>query len=315
MPFGDDRHSLRPYSWPMKVLIFGGTGLIGSALAQRLAETGVDVGTVSRHPPSAEVATGHVYFCADIRAADTTRNTVETFRPDVIVHLAAMLQQDCDNDPAGAADSNVTGLVNVLEAARDNDVARVVFASSIAVYGERRDLMREDDPLSGSVSLYGESKRMGETLGQSYAQRYGLEFVSLRYSGVFGPGTVLGAGLALARQRLMETAHGKVADLDFVSGNETIQMTHMNDAVGATQAAIEHEKPGYPVYNVAGPQANHMSLKDFYGVVRTLVPEAAEAQFSGSARTAGPVDLSRLTDDLGFKPSVTVEDGLRQTIV
>lgn len=299
----------------MKVLIFGGTGLIGSALAQRLAETGSDVGTVSRHPPNAEVATGHVYFCADIRSADLTRHTVETFRPDVIVHLAAMLQQDCDNDPAGAANSNVTGLVNVLEAARDNAVSRVVFASSIAVYGERHDLMREDDPLSDSVSLYGETKRLGETLGQSYARRFGLEFVSLRYSGVFGPGSVLGAGLALARQRLMETAKGQAAELDFVSGKETIQMTHMNDAVGATLAAIQHPGPRYPVYNVAGPEGNLMSLRDFHGVVRRLVPNAADAAFSGSARSAGPVDVSRLTEDLQFEPSVSVEDGLKQEIL
>jgi nucleoside-diphosphate-sugar epimerase len=86
-----------------------------------------------------------------------------------VVHLAAFLQFACERDPAQAIRVNVDGTLNVLEACRHANIGRVVFGSSIAAYGERADLMREDDPPTARLGLYGMTKLLGEMLGKRYA--------------------------------------------------------------------------------------------------------------------------------------------------
>ncbi|MGD9829035.1 MAG: NAD-dependent epimerase/dehydratase family protein [Hyphomicrobiaceae bacterium] len=295
----------------MRILVLGGSGLIGRGLVAALARAGDTVAVLSRSALAAPAGPAvHARIQADIADADAINAAVADFRPQVIVHLAAMLQHDCERDPAGAVASNVVGTVNVFEAARAHGVQRVVMASSIAAYGERHDLMREDDPAPASLSLYGETKRLGELLGQRYQQLHGLEMVALRYSGVIGPGGVAGRGMALARHLLIGTANGGDVHLDFVSGEETCHLTHVDDAVAVTVAAIRHPAPRHAVYNVAGPDANFVSLRDLHAAVRRQRPAAGRASFSGRARSAGPVDTTRLREDLGVTPAVGLADGL-----
>lgn len=295
----------------MKVLVIGGAGLIGRGVVTALRERGDRAADLSL--PGSKSAPGLPpadVMRADIADAAAVDAAVASFAPDVIVHLAAMLQYDCELNPAGAVASNVVGTLNVFEAAVRHGVRRVIFASSNAAYGERHDLMREDDPVPVNLSFYGETKRLGEMMGQRYRQLKGLEFMALRYSGIIGPVAVASRGMAFARQCLINTADGQDATLDFVSGEETCHLTHVDDAVAATLAAITHPAPKYTVYNVAGPDENFVSLRELHATVRRLSPGAGKVNFTGRARSAGPVDTSRLRQDLGVTPAIDLPRGI-----
>ena len=293
----------------MHVALIGGTGLIGTASADALLAAGHAVTLISRHP-SGSPAGGAQWMRGDICDAGAICAALAEARPDAVLHLAAYLQFACEQNPAEAVRVNVDGTLNVLEACRSLGIGRLVFGGSIASYGERGDLMREDDPPAAATGLYGMTKRLGEMLGARYAALHGLTFVSLRYGGVFGPVEVKSAGMALVRQRIKETARGADVVIEGASGSERTHLTHATDAALATLAALTHRRPAHQVYNVAGPEANHMSLEEMHAAVRRLAPRAGRAIFSGRGRSAGPVDTTRLRADLGFAPAVSVEAGL-----
>ena len=295
----------------MRVAILGGTGSIGMATAMRLARDGVDVTLMSRSAPRSLPSTLG-WTRADVTDRAGVRTALERAQADRVVHLAALLQFDCDRDPREAGRVNVDGTVNVLEACRALGIERMVFGSSIAVYGERSDLMRECDPLPADPSLYGLTKQLAESWGERYRARHGVHFIALRYSGAFGPGEASGPGMARVRERIFRCARGEDVRIDGASGEERVHLTHVADAAAATCAALMAPMtPPQVIYNVAGPAGNYMSLRELHALVCELVPTAGRATWSSQvARSAGPVDTSRIAEDLNWRPAVTVREGL-----
>lgn len=295
----------------MHVAIIGGTGLIGTAVTLLLTKLGHSVSTLSRRPAAPAPATGVEWFECDITDGAKLNTTLARIRPDAVVHLAAYLQFACDQNPLEAVRINVDGTLNVLQSCCSLEIKRVIFGSSISAYGERDDLMNETDPPSVNTGLYGMTKRLGEMLGERYAALYGLKFIALRYCGIFGPGEVSSAGMALVRQQIKSTASGRDVLVEGASGNERIHLTHVTDAAAATLRALQHPEPKYTIYNVAGPDQNYQTLKDFHLAVREIAPNAGNVVWLGQARSAGPADTRRLREDLGFQPSVSLQAGLK----
>lgn len=297
----------------MRTAILGGTGSIGLATAARLAESAAAVTVMSRRAPRALPA-GVEWRAVDVADPGAVRAALAEAKAERVVHLAALLQFACEEVPGEAVRVNVDGTLNVLTACRDLGIRRVVFGSSIAVYGERVDTMREDDPLPAGVSLYGMTKRLAEMLGERLRASSGLEFVALRYSGVFGAGEPGSPGMARVRERIFECARGRDVAIEGACGEERIHLTHVSDAAEATCRALVGSVPRRAVYNVAGPPENHVSLAELHALVRELVPNAGRALWSGRARTAGPVDTSRIAADLGWTPTVSLREGLRRML-
>jgi UDP-glucose 4-epimerase len=293
----------------MHIAIIGGSGLIGSETARQFAEAGHDVTLLSRRPSKDEQ--GAPWVQCDIANAAEVHAALDSIRPAAVVHLAALLQFSCDQQPAEAIRMNVDGTVNVLEACRTLGIRRIVFGSSMAAYGRRTDRMFETDPIPDDVGLYGQTKRLCEVLGGRYRTLYGIEFVALRYAGVIGPHELHSAGMAMVRQQIRSTASGVDVTIEDASGNETVHLTHVSDAAAATVAAALRANPQHTVYNVAGPADNYMTLKQYHATVRELVPHAGNVCWAGSARGAGPLDLTRLETDLGVSPQVSVRDALK----
>lgn len=293
----------------MRAVILGGTGQVGLATAERLVTLGAHVTIVSRTRPKV-VPSGAHWQQGDITDGSALKAALEKHNPECVIHLASYLQFACEENPREAVRVNIDGTVNVLDACRALDVKRVIFGSSIAAYGARDDLMRESDAPTADTSIYGMTKWMGEAIGARYEQLYGLRFIALRYSGVFGPAKVHTAGMALVRQKIKECALGHDVVIYGASGDERIHLTHITDVAEATCRAALHPNPGYPLYNVAGPAENYVTLKEFYNAVRALIPSAGAAIWHGRGRTAGPVETSRLRSDLGVAPHVSYVDGL-----
>jgi nucleoside-diphosphate-sugar epimerase len=299
----------------MRTAILGGTGSIGMATAMQLAEQGVEVTLLSRRPPAA-LPKGVEWRPVDVSDQASVRKALSDPKPDRVVHLAALLQFASQEDPPEAARVNVDGTRHVLEACRSLRIRRVVFGSSIAVYGERSDLMRETDELPPEASLYGVTKQLAERLGERFRLDHGIQFVALRYSGIFAGGKAMSAGMARVRERILECARGGDVQIDGASGEERAHLTHVRDAAAATCAALLAEKsPPHSAYNVAGPAENYVSLRQLHALVCELVPGAGRALWSSQlARSAGPVDTSRISQDLGWRPTVALREGLQEML-
>jgi UDP-glucose 4-epimerase len=295
------------------VLLFGGTGLIGGHVARALVAHGVSVAIASRKPPTDPLPEGQVQWLrCDVQHLGEVQNAFRIAQPDKVLHLAAALQFACDENPLLAARVNIGGTQNVLDAARNADVERVVFGSSVAGYGARSDIMREDDPPApSSTSLYGAAKWFEERLGIQYAKRYGIGFVALRYCAVFGRGGSDSQGMAHVRRRIAESRNGNDVSIPEASGEERAQLTYVSDAGDMTLRALEATAPQHFVYNVAGPRENYLSLYEYAALVRQLFPGSGQVTFCGRARSLGPVDTERIQTDLGCVPRMSVRDGLR----
>lgn len=301
----------------MRVLIIGGSGLIGRAAAATLLEAGDEVSVASRGQPQAPMP-GVSWCPLDICDARAVHALVQRTRPHAVLHLAALLQFDCEREPTRAVRVNIDGTLNVMEASCKYSVRRVVFGSSVAVYGPTSETLREEAWTFGDVGLYGVTKLMGEALGRRYRAEHGLQFIALRYSGVFGrqdPGcTAPSSGMSLARKRILECAKGSDVPVDGADGTEHTHLTHVVDAAEATRLALHHPAPAHEIYNVAGPTGNHMTLRELHEAVRMLRPSAGSALWQGKGRTVGLVDTARIREDLGYRPRITVLAGLAEAL-
>lgn len=303
----------------MKVLIFGGTGSIGTGLAAHLFNQGESVAIAARHPPvtnkQSNLDDTIEFHCCDIANADHVKATIASVRPTQIVHLAAMLINDCEKEPEQAYAVNVAATANILKEAVAANVERFIFASSIAVYGGGSGPF-EETMNPGAKSVYGAGKYYCEILGNRLAKKHSLTFLALRYSGVIGPFKVKGGGMASARDRIKEVITGRNVKINFLSGEELTQFTHIDDAVNATVLAMRHPKPSFPVYNVAGPKENYISYRDYYQIIKTVVPRSGKVMFTGRPqRGGGQMITKRLENDLNFKPQFTVRQAIQDEFI
>lgn len=301
----------------MRVMIIGGTGLIGRATITYLRQRRAEAVVLSRRRPLNLTSDVRWIEC-DIHNGAHTKEVIAEVAPDAILHLAALLQSACEHDPDSAVRVNVEGTLNVLNAAKEAGVQRVVFGSSIAVYGQTSRIMTETGWLYNSTGIYGVTKLLGESLGERFQAKFGMTFVALRYSGVYGKEEdderEQSPGMSFVRKQILKSALGNDVDVFGASGEESIHLTHVSDAAAATWLALTHPSPTYTVYNVAGPESSFLTLQELYEAVRTLAPQAGRIHWKGKGKSAGRVDITRIVDDLGYRPAIQVNEGLRETL-
>lgn len=302
----------------MTILVFGGTGLIGTGVVAQLCADGETIAVAARRPPDdaewLSIANQYSFHQGDITDPDYVSAVVRNTNPTNIIHLAAMLIGGCERDPSAAHEVNVNGTMHILRAAAEAKIRRFVFASTIAVYGGGGGPFEESmDPSTRSV--YGASKFYSEITGRRFAKKHGISFVALRYSGVIGPAAVKGDGMAATRDKIKGTVNGEDIEIDLVSGDERTQYTYITEAVDGTLAALRHPDPKYPVYNIAGPDENCVSFKEYHALIKKLVPSAGDVRFTGRAmRGGGRMTTKRMREDLNVTPTITVEQGLREEL-
>tara|TARA_Y100001934_G_scaffold250989_1_gene313769 strand:- start:3300 stop:4232 length:933 start_codon:yes stop_codon:yes gene_type:complete len=296
------------------VIVFGGGGLIGSYAVADLCELGMEVAVFSRSAPkgilkSYEDRLHWIY--GDVGDAEEVARAVSDSGAGRIVHLAAALQFDCDRAPDAAMRINIGGTINVLDAARNHGVERVVFASSGAAFGVRADRQLEDVPVGPEITIYGSSKLLAEHIGIRYAEQHGFDFIALRYNMTFGPGNVTSPGMAKVIQDVTGAMDGDAVTISEVGGELQRHLTYVRDSATATALALTHPNPSHHVYNVAGPDENYVTLREFTEMMKEVEPNCGTVTFTGQGREAGAVDTTRIRDDLGYQPQYSIPDGLR----
>jgi UDP-glucose 4-epimerase len=218
-------------------------------------------------------------------------------------------------DPLTTNAVTVEGTLNVLLAARDEGIRRVVYASSSSVYGDGGELPRRESAAPNPLSPYAVAKLAAERYCASFTRVYGLETVALRYFNVFGPRQDPTSQYAAVVPRFISTiAEGRPVQV-YGDGEQSRDFTYVANVVDANLLAADAEAASGTVLNVAtGRQASVNALAD---AIAAHLGRPAEKEFLPTR--AGDVkdswaDLSRARELLGFEPRISLEDGLRLTI-
>ncbi|MEW6364770.1 MAG: SDR family oxidoreductase [Acidobacteriota bacterium] len=300
------------------VLVTGGAGFIGSNLCQALVERGERVRVLD------DLSTGKLSNLAAVEGRVTfIRGSVSDAEAvklgvagvDVVFHLGAIPSVARSvADPVSTDRANILGTLQVLLAARDAGVRRVVFASSSSVYGETETLPKIETMTPEPASPYALSKLAGEHYCAIFSKLYGLSTVALRFFNIFGPrqdpssqySGVIAIFISKILQGSRATIHG--------DGEQSRDFTYVDNAIATILAAAESQEGNGDAINV-GCGERH-SVNELYQTIREIGGSPIEPIY-GPAR-AGDVrhsqaDLTRARIMLGYEPAVTFEEGLRRT--
>ena len=303
------------------VLVTGGTGFLGSYVAEDLVGAGHDVvaydlSTDDRILSKLGVADDVTIRRGDIsEATDVVRAVRETGATHV-VHLAALLTNTARENPRSALDVNVVGTNNVFEAARtlDDQVDRVAWASSAAVYAPPHNYDTEyvdEDELVYPDTLYGASKGYNEHQARVYHDDYDLSLVGLRPTVAYGPYRETG-GSAFLANIVEKPALGEPFSVEY--GDQVIDWQHARDIAQAfRKAAFAPEADlGQRVYNVRGELA---TIREAVETVRDIMPDAdLTVSDEGELPWTQTLDMTAAQRDIGYAVEYDLETGFRSYV-
>jgi UDP-N-acetylglucosamine/UDP-N-acetyl-alpha-D-glucosaminouronate 4-epimerase len=302
----------------MKVLVTGGGGFIGSNLVRALVERGDDVRVLDNFSTGAranlaelandvEVAEGELRSYERVHAA--TRGVEVVFHQGALPSVPRSVQ-----DPLTTSAVNVEGTLNVLLAARDEGVRRVVCASSSSVYGNSGELPRFETAHPDPISPYGVSKLAAERYCVSFSRVYPLETVALRYFNVFGPNQDPTSQYAAVVPRFITAiADGRPVAV-YGDGEQRRDFTYVENVVDANLAAATAERVSGAVLNVAtGRPTTVNELAETIGsLLGRSVERDEQPERTGDVRDSW-ADITRARELLGWEPRTGLEEGLRLT--
>ena len=244
----------------MRILVTGGAGFIGSHLVTRLLATGRDVRVLDnlstgRRSNLADVASDVELIAADVRDLARIRDAMRGC--SAVVHLAALpsVPRSID-DPASTHHANATGTLNVLVAARDAQVSRVVFASSSSIYGAAPDLPKRESLMPLPISPYAVSKLAAENYCRSFFEVYGLETVALRYFNVFGPRQDAQSEYAAVIPRFIQAYRDGTPPVIFGDGEQSRDFTYRRQ-----RGRREHDRTARRPVSVAVCTTSHAAAR------------------------------------------------------
>ena len=300
-------------------LVTGGAGFIGSHLADALLKRGESVRVVDSfitgNRGNLEALSGPVELVeGDLADEGVARRAVEG--ADYILHQAAIPSVPRSvADPLTSHRANVDATLQLLLAARDSGVKRVVYAGSSSAYGDAPTLPKREDMPTAPLSPYALQKLIGEQYMQMFTQLYGLETVTIRYFNVFGPrqdpSSPYSGVIALFATALL--AGNPVTIVG--DGEQTRDFTYVSNIVDGVLRAVAAPDAAGEVINVAtGRQISINQLAKALGdVTGTSLPAVHTEVRTGDVRHS-LADISKAKALLGYEPKVTLEEGLRQTV-
>ncbi len=302
----------------MRYLVTGGAGFIGSNTVDELVRRGHEVVVLDDF--SAGKAANLAGSKSKIRLIQDSITNLDALRDacrgvDCVIHLAAQTSVPRSvKDPLETNRTNVEGTLNVLVAARDAKVRRVVFASSCAVYGKTEVLPIPEATALAPISPYGLSKQFGEGYGRAFQDLYGLEFVALRYFNVFGPrqnpGSPYSGVLSIFNAALLSGTQPTV----YGDGEQSRDFVYVENVVAANLLAAEAKgAPGLAINVGTGDRSTLNQTLALLGKV-TGRPAAAKyaAAREGDIRDS-QADIGLAKEALGYRPHVGFEEGLKKT--
>lgn len=301
----------------MRYLVTGGAGFIGSHISRELLERGHSVRVFDNfssgkrenlHGLDVEIVEG------DLRDADAVAQAVKGM--DVVFHEAAFVSvPESMEKPQECFDVNVTGTSGLFESARRAGVRRVVVASSAAVYGDSEAYpLSEDTPLR-QLSPYAVSKRVDELYAELFTGQFGLEVVALRYFNVYGPrqrpDSMYAAAVPIFIRRMLDDKPITI----FGDGGQSRDLVNVRDVVQANLLASEHPAAPGQIFNVCtGVETRLLDLLDILYEIFPNAPKHVHADPRPGDIYRSIGTPKKIMDALGFKPQVSLVDGLHEAV-
>jgi nucleoside-diphosphate-sugar epimerase len=309
---------LQHFDYMASYLVTGGAGFIGSHLTEELVRRGHRVRVVDSlitgkrrnldHIPGVEFLHGNL---ADPAVA---RQAVDGMQ--YVLHQAAIPSVPRSvNDPLTSNEANVTAAVNVLVAARDAGVKRLVYAGSSSVYGDTPTLPKREDMPTKPLSPYALQKLVAEQYCQMFTRLYGFETVTTRYFNVFGPrqdpGSPYSGVISLFSTAILEGRQPII----YGDGEQTRDFTYVANVVDGVLRACEAPQAAGEVMNVA--TGGRISLNGLLRKMNEICGTNAVAihqDFRAGDVRDSQADITKARDLLGYEPIVSFEEGLRRTL-
>ena len=325
-----------------RALVTGAAGFIGFHLAQRLLKDGCHVTGIDNlntyydvrlKEARLEILKGQekfTFFKMDLCGRKDFEKNLENSSFDVVINLAAQagVRYSLEN-PHAYVDANLAGFVNVLEYCRHSDVKHLVFASSSSVYGANTKMpFSVHHNIDHPVSLYAATKKANELMAHTYSHLYGLHCTGLRFFTVYGPWGRPDMALFLFTRAIMEGKPIKV----FNHGKMQRDFTYIDDIVeGVVRVMGRLPEPdptwsgdnpdpatsyvAYKIYNIGNN--NPVELMEFIETIEKVLGKEAKKEFMDLQPGDVPAtyaDIDDLINDVGFKPSTPLEEGIKRFI-
>ena len=321
-----------------RVLVTGAAGFIGYHLSKRLLENGLSVTGIDNLNSYYDVSLKEArlqrlksfenfsFFKEDISDKEAMEKVFESNHFDVVVNLAAQagVRYSLKN-PQAYVDANIVGFVNILECCRHNGVKHLVFASSSSVYGANTKMpFSVHHNVDHPVSLYAASKKANELMAHTYSHLFGLPCTGLRFFTVYGPWGRPDMALFLFTKAILEEKPIKV----FNHGRMQRDFTYIDDIVTGVLKVLDNPPKGnpdwsgqdpdpssspapYKIYNIGNNSP--VNLMDFIRAIEKSLGQEAEKNYMPMQAGDVPATWANVDDlvkDLGYAPSVEIEDGV-----
>jgi nucleoside-diphosphate-sugar epimerase len=291
-----------------RVVVTGGAGFIGSNLV-RVLDNFSTGNRANLEALDVEIVEG------ELRSYERVHNAVR--KADVVYHLGALGSVPRSvQDPLTSSAVNVEGTLNVLLAARDEGVRRVVFSSSTSVYGSTRELPTTEATPPDPISPYGVAKLAAERYCVSFSRVYeSFETVVLRYFNVFGPRQSPFSQYAAAIPLFVKAiAEGEPITI-YGDGEQSRDFTYVGNVIDATLRAADTDGANGEIFNIAAGSPS--TLNRVADTIGTILGKSVERRYlpprAGDIRDSW-ADLSKAERILGYRPQIALEDGLRRTV-
>jgi UDP-glucuronate 4-epimerase len=303
----------------MRILVTGGAGFIGSHLVERLLAAGHTVAMLDdfndfydpqiKQANIAGFAKDVTIHHVDLRDAASVRNLFHREKFEVITHLAARAGvRPSIQHPQLYYDTNVTGTLHLLEAARVTGAQRFIFASSSSVYGASKTVpFSEDQHLIQTFSPYAATKIASEFLCSTYSHLYQLRVVVLRYFTVYGPRQ----RPDLAIHQFTRRIHSGQPIEQFGDGTTRRDYTYIDDIIQGTIAALQYEGPFFDIFNLG--ESETIQLKDLIVAIENALGKRAKINRLPEQPGDMPLtcaDISKARKLLGYNPTTRLNEGL-----
>ena len=301
-----------------KAVVTGGAGFIGSHLTEELVRRDYSVtvidnlsnGKISNIEPL--LSSNQINFIQESITDLSALNKIFS-DADYVFHLAALgsVPESVEN-PERYHDINVTGVFNVLLAARDNKVKKVVYTSSSAVYGDDPELPKREDMLPSPISPYAVTKLTGEYYCQAFHKAYGLPTICLRFFNVFGPRQDPNSQYAAVIPKFIQSIREGNPPIIFGDGEQTRDFTYVSDVVQAMLLVAENDVTG--IYNISRGETITINklANSIIGILHSGIrPEYHEPRPGDIVHSYADITKAK---SIGFSPRYTLEEGLSRTI-
>jgi nucleoside-diphosphate-sugar epimerase len=290
----------------MKVFVTGGSGFIGIPLVQKLAGGGHSILVYDAFPrlealsriEGVEVVRGDVSNWSEVYDA------VRSFRPDGIIHLAAMISQHAEEHPLQAFEINIDGTVAVFEVARKVGIKKIAFPSTVATFSSGVSSPIHDDEIQQPKTVYGISKVFCELWGTYCSEKYGMDFRSVRLPSIIGLGRTNGGVSVYASLMIERPARGLSYEVQ-AGPDSSIPLLYIKDAVNAVASLFEAKSLTRRVYNASGvtPMASQILNEVKKHVSDAKVTFASNPRVVAMLKEWQQMDSSNFERDTGWRIS------------